>query len=51
MNTPTTNRTLIRGGTIVTGSEALGELQRGDLLIEGTRIAAVAPRLDVTDAS
>lgn len=43
-------RTLIRGGTIVTGDASLGELSKGDLLIEGTRIAAIAPRIDVDDA-
>ncbi len=44
-------RTLIRGGTIVTNDPALGELRRGDLLVEGTRIVAVAPVLEADDAA
>jgi 5-methylthioadenosine/S-adenosylhomocysteine deaminase len=43
-------RTLIRGGTVLTVDPRLGELDRGDVLIEDGRIAAVAPRLDVSDA-
>ncbi|MGO4581252.1 amidohydrolase family protein [Cupriavidus sp. 2TAF22] len=43
-------RTLLRGGTILTGDEKLGELRRGDLLIEGTRIAAIAPNIPVDGA-
>ena len=45
-----TSRTLIRGGTVLTVDRDLGELPRGDLLIEDGRIAAVGPHLDVTDA-
>jgi cytosine/adenosine deaminase-related metal-dependent hydrolase len=42
---------LIKGGTVVTVDPAIGDLYpRGDLLIEGRRIAAVAPSLDVADA-
>lgn len=47
---PPAIRTLIRGGTIVSGDPRIGELRRGDLLIEGTRIAAIAPSLDADDA-
>jgi cytosine/adenosine deaminase-related metal-dependent hydrolase len=43
-------RILIRGGTIVSNDSKIGELRRGDLLIEGTKIAAIAPRLDAGDA-
>jgi 5-methylthioadenosine/S-adenosylhomocysteine deaminase len=50
LNSPIASRTLLRGGKIVTGSAALGELPIGDVLIEGTRIVAVAPHLDVADA-
>lgn len=43
-------RTLIRGGTIVSMDPRIGDLERGDLLVEGERIAAIAPRLDADDA-
>ena len=43
-------RTLISGATIVTNDPALGDLPRGDLLIEDDRIVAVAPTLQVDDA-
>jgi cytosine/adenosine deaminase-related metal-dependent hydrolase len=43
-------RTLVRDATIITLDEALGDLARGDLLIEDDRIAAIAPRIDA-DAS
>ncbi|HYF59939.1 MAG TPA: amidohydrolase family protein [Burkholderiaceae bacterium] len=43
-------RTLLRGATIVTMDAATGTLPRGDLLVEGDRIAAIAPRLEVDDA-
>ena len=49
-------RTLVVGATIVTLDETLGDLARGDLLVEDDRIAAIAPRIDadateVVDAS
>lgn len=44
------NRILIRGGHILTIDARLGELPRGDILVEGTKIAAIAPKLDVSDA-
>src|SRR5262245_42012347 len=34
-------RILLKGGTIITMDSAVGDLVRGDLLIEGKRIAAV----------
>ena len=38
-------RILLRGGTIITMDAAVGDFVRGDLLIEGRRIAAVSPDL------
>ncbi len=43
-------RILLRGGWIVSMDAAVGDLPQGDLLIEGERIAAVAPRIDAADA-
>ncbi len=40
-----TDRTLIRGGIVLTQDDALGELPRADILIEGDTIAAVGPDL------
>ena len=45
-----TRRILIRGGTIVSMDPAIGELARGDLLVEGERIAAIAPSIAAEDA-
>lgn len=39
-------RTLLRGGCVVTMDPELGDLDRGDVLLEGRRIAAVGPDLD-----
>jgi cytosine/adenosine deaminase-related metal-dependent hydrolase len=44
------SKTLIRGGTVITVDPAIGNLRTGDVLIEGTKIAAVGPSLDVPDA-
>ncbi len=44
-------RTLIRGATIVTMDDRVPDLARGDLLVEGDRIAAIAPRIDAHDAA
>lgn len=44
------SRTLIRQATILSLDPAVGDIQRGDILIEGERIAAVAPSLEVGDA-
>src|SRR5579871_2537908 len=43
-------RTLIAGATLLTQDQSLGDLAQGDLLIEGDRIAAVAPRIEAADA-
>jgi len=49
-------RTLIKGGNIVSMDPEIGELPKGDVLIEGGKISAVGPELeasgaDVIDAS
>src|SRR6476469_5666507 len=41
-------RTLVRGATLVT-MDPQGDLPRGDLLVEGERIVAIAPQLLVDD--
>jgi 5-methylthioadenosine/S-adenosylhomocysteine deaminase len=43
-------RTLIRGGTVITVDPQLGDLARGEVLIEDATIAAVGPDLRVEDA-
>ena len=43
-------RTLISGGTVVSMDPAVGDLGRGDVLISGGVIAAVAERIDAADA-
>lgn len=40
-------KTLLRGGYVLTMDAELGEMKRGDVLIEGERIAAVSPQLEV----
>jgi cytosine/adenosine deaminase-related metal-dependent hydrolase len=45
------DRLLIRGGCVLTLDRELGELPRGDVLVEDGRIAAVAPRIDADDAA
>ena len=43
-------RTLLTGGTVVSLDPAVGDLDRGDVLIEDGVIAAVAERIDAPDA-
>lgn len=43
-------RTVLSGGWVLSMDPAIGDLRRGDVLIEGERIAAVAPRLEVEAA-
>ncbi|MEZ5669734.1 MAG: amidohydrolase family protein [Alphaproteobacteria bacterium] len=43
-------RTLIRGATVLTLDPTLGDFQRADILIDGDRIAAVAPTIGADDA-
>ena len=49
------DRLLLRGGTVLTVDPDLGDLPKGDVLIEGDTIAQVAPQIDadaeVVDAS
>jgi cytosine/adenosine deaminase-related metal-dependent hydrolase len=45
-----TDRILIKGGTVLTQDESLGELPRADVLVEDDRIAAVGPNLSAADA-
>ena len=44
------NRTLIKGGTIVSMDAKVGDLAKGDILIEGTKISAIAPQIDAAGA-
>jgi 5-methylthioadenosine/S-adenosylhomocysteine deaminase len=44
------HRILLRGGTIVSLDGKVGDLVRGDVLIEGKKIAAIAPELKAADA-
>lgn len=44
------DRTLIRGGYVLTLDPELGDVPRGDLLIEDGRIAAIGPSLEASDA-
>ena len=43
-------RTLIKSGMIVTLDRRIGDLAQGDVLIDGERIAAVAPAIAADDA-
>ena len=43
-------RTLIRNATIITVDPKIGDLHRGDILIDGTKIAAVAPSIPADGA-
>lgn len=43
-------RTIVRGASVLSLDPEIGELSRGDILIEGTRIVAVAPELPDVDA-
>ena len=44
------NRILLKGGTIVTMDPKVSDLVKGDLLIEGTKIAAIAPEINPAGA-
>lgn len=44
------HRTLFRGATILTMDQAIGDFAHGDLLVEGSRIAGVAPRIEASNA-
>ena len=43
-------RTLIRNATILSVDPAIGNLQHGDILIDGSKIAAIAPSIPAADA-
>src|SRR5579883_2156373 len=45
-----TNRTLLQHGCVITVDKEIGNFRRADVLIEGTKIAAIGPDLEVTDA-
>jgi cytosine/adenosine deaminase-related metal-dependent hydrolase len=40
------DKLLIKGGSIITMDAGVGDLERGDLLVEDERIAAIAPTID-----
>jgi cytosine/adenosine deaminase-related metal-dependent hydrolase len=46
----TARRTLIKGGYVASLDPAVGELRKGDVLIEGSTIAQVGPNLSAADA-
>src|SRR5262245_46469951 len=43
---PNTRRILLKGGTIISMDQAVGDFVQGDVLIEGQKIAAVARAID-----
>lgn len=43
--------TLIRGATVITMDGKIGDLPVGDVLVDGERIAAVAPKVDAPNAN
>ena len=43
-------RTLIRNATVITVDPKIGDLHRGDILIDGAKIAAVGPNLTADGA-
>jgi 5-methylthioadenosine/S-adenosylhomocysteine deaminase len=46
MSEPSRRRVLLRGGVVVTADPLLGVLPRGDVLIDGSAIADVAPAIE-----
>src|SRR3984957_8860860 len=44
------HRVVLRGGTIISMDAKVGDLAKGDLLIEGSKIAAIGPDLKVSGA-
>jgi cytosine/adenosine deaminase-related metal-dependent hydrolase len=44
------SRILLKGGTIVSMDAKVGDLAKGDLLIEGSKISAIAPEINAADA-
>jgi 5-methylthioadenosine/S-adenosylhomocysteine deaminase len=43
-------RTLVSGGWVVTCDEALGDIPNGDILIDGSDILAIGPKISADDA-
>lgn len=43
-------RLLLKGGTVLTLDEKVGDFEQADVLVEGKRIVAIAPHLDAADA-
>jgi len=43
-------RVLLKGGAIVSMDAKVGDLVKGDLLIEGSKISAIAPEINTADA-
>ena len=43
-------RTLVRNATIISVDPKVGDLHRGDILIEGSKIAEIAPSITAGDA-
>jgi cytosine/adenosine deaminase-related metal-dependent hydrolase len=43
-------RILLKGGTIVSMDAKVGDLVKGDLLVEGSKISAIAPEINAADA-
>ncbi len=50
-NADSNRRVLLKGGTIVSLDRQVGDLAKGDVLIEGKRIAAVAPDIAASGAT
>jgi cytosine/adenosine deaminase-related metal-dependent hydrolase len=44
------HRIVLRGGTIISMDAKVGDLAKGDLLIEGSKISAIGPNLSVSGA-
>lgn len=44
-----TRRLLVRGATVLTMDPGLGDLERGDVLVEGECVSGVAPRIEAED--
>ena len=45
-----TSRLLIKGGTIISMDPKVGDLVQGDVMVEGKKIAAIAPNIDPAGA-
>jgi len=43
-------RLLLKGATIISMDSKVGDLAKGDLLIEGTKISAIAPEINAADS-